>query len=199
MTRWVLTFSLSPRHFNAVGISVKEDILELLVQGQCLILWMSGLLHTCIKLCGMLLMPHSVWSNVCFSSSCFCAVVNGLSVSLPSLLLSTSPSAVDRKQQLNAVKMAVFMLCKLSEHLESDSYMQSIVTAPSKVWLHRYVLGVSTEQISSTGLVAITIYICIHNCIVVYHLLLVLQLVAVVYILAPSWGSPFGKSFGWFL
>ncbi|XP_035235172.1 condensin complex subunit 1 isoform X2 [Anguilla anguilla] len=59
-------------------------------------------------------------------------VVNGLSVSLPSLLLSTSTSAVDRKQQLNAVKMAVFLLCKLSEHLESDSYRQSIVTAPSK-------------------------------------------------------------------
>ncbi|KAJ8289899.1 hypothetical protein GJAV_G00006550 [Gymnothorax javanicus] len=59
-------------------------------------------------------------------------VVNGLSVSLPSLLLSTSLSAVDRKQQLNAVKMAVFLLCKLSEHLESDSYRQSIVTAPSK-------------------------------------------------------------------
>ncbi|KAJ8287804.1 hypothetical protein COCON_G00004630 [Conger conger] len=59
-------------------------------------------------------------------------VVNGLSVSLPSLLLSTTLSAVDRKQQLNAVKMAVFLLCKLSEHLESDSYRQSIVTAPSK-------------------------------------------------------------------
>ncbi|KAJ8354973.1 hypothetical protein SKAU_G00225400 [Synaphobranchus kaupii] len=59
-------------------------------------------------------------------------VVNGLSVSLPALLLSTSLSAVDRKQQLNAVKMAVFLLCKLSEHLESDSYRQSIVTAPSK-------------------------------------------------------------------
>ncbi|KAJ8392888.1 hypothetical protein AAFF_G00070920 [Aldrovandia affinis] len=79
------------QRFNAVDTSVKEDILELLVQ-----------------------------------------VVNGLSVSLPSLLLSTSLSAVDRKQQLNAVKMAVFMLCKLSEHLESDSYRQSIVTAPSK-------------------------------------------------------------------
>ncbi|XP_061100310.1 condensin complex subunit 1 [Conger conger] len=59
-------------------------------------------------------------------------VVNGLSVSLPSLLLSTTLSAVDRKQQLNAVKMAAFLLCKLSEHLESDSYRQSIVTAPSK-------------------------------------------------------------------
>ncbi|XP_036394012.1 condensin complex subunit 1 [Megalops cyprinoides] len=59
-------------------------------------------------------------------------VVSGLSVSLPSLLLSTTLSAVDRKQQLNAVKMAVFLLCKLTEHLESDSYRQSIITAPSK-------------------------------------------------------------------
>uniref|UniRef100_A0A8C9TS17 Condensin complex subunit 1 n=1 Tax=Scleropages formosus TaxID=113540 RepID=A0A8C9TS17_SCLFO len=55
-----------------------------------------------------------------------------LSVSLPSLLLSTSLSAVDKKQQLNAVKMSVFLLCKLAESLESDSYRQSIITAPSK-------------------------------------------------------------------
>ncbi|ROL52067.1 Condensin complex subunit 1 [Anabarilius grahami] len=40
--------------------------------------------------------------------------------------------AVDRKQQLNAVKMSVFLLCKLTEMLESDSYRETIVTAPSK-------------------------------------------------------------------
>uniref|UniRef100_A0A8C1HYT2 Condensin complex subunit 1 n=1 Tax=Cyprinus carpio carpio TaxID=630221 RepID=A0A8C1HYT2_CYPCA len=56
----------------------------------------------------------------------------GLSVSLPTLLLSGSLSAVDRKQQLNAVKMSVFLLCKLTETLESDSYRETIVTAPSK-------------------------------------------------------------------
>ncbi|XP_046890752.1 condensin complex subunit 1 [Hypomesus transpacificus] len=59
-------------------------------------------------------------------------VVSGLSVSLPAFLLSTSFSAQDRKEQLNAVKMGVFLLCKLTENLESDSNRQSIVTAPSK-------------------------------------------------------------------
>ncbi|XP_056143059.1 condensin complex subunit 1 [Lampris incognitus] len=59
-------------------------------------------------------------------------VVSGLSVSLPSLLLSSSFSAADRKQQLNAVKMSVFLLCKLTEILESDSYRQSIVMGPGK-------------------------------------------------------------------
>ncbi|XP_067308737.1 condensin complex subunit 1 isoform X2 [Pseudorasbora parva] len=59
-------------------------------------------------------------------------VVRGLSVSLPTVLLSGSLSAVDRKQQLNAVKMSVFLLCKLTESLESDSYRETIVTAPSK-------------------------------------------------------------------
>ncbi|KAL0985119.1 hypothetical protein UPYG_G00153120 [Umbra pygmaea] len=59
-------------------------------------------------------------------------VVSGLSVSLPSLLLNASLSAPDRKEQLNAVKMSVFLLCKLTEILESDSYRQVIVTAPSK-------------------------------------------------------------------
>lgn len=62
------------------------------------------------------------------------SVVRGLSVSLPTLLLSGSLSAVDRKQQLNAVKMSVFLLCKLTEMLESDSYRETIVTAPSKVY-----------------------------------------------------------------
>ncbi|XP_051989898.1 condensin complex subunit 1-like [Xyrauchen texanus] len=59
-------------------------------------------------------------------------VVRGLSVSLPTLLLSGSLSAVNRKQQLNAIKMSVFLLCKLTETLESDSYREDIVTAPSK-------------------------------------------------------------------
>lgn len=69
-------------------------------------------------------------------------VVSGLSVSLPSLLMSTSFSAADRKEQLNAVKMSVYLLCKLTENLESDSYRQGIVTALGKVWLlvgmHQY-------------------------------------------------------------
>ncbi|XP_066508931.1 condensin complex subunit 1-like isoform X2 [Hoplias malabaricus] len=59
-------------------------------------------------------------------------VVRGLSVSLPSLLLSSTLSAADRKQQLNAVKMSVFLLCKLTENLESESCRESIITAPSK-------------------------------------------------------------------
>ncbi|XP_076837744.1 condensin complex subunit 1 [Brachyhypopomus gauderio] len=59
-------------------------------------------------------------------------VVRGLSVSLPSLLMSGPLSAADRKQQLNAVKMSVFLLCKLAENLESDSCRESVVTAPRK-------------------------------------------------------------------
>uniref|UniRef100_A0AAX7V084 Condensin complex subunit 1 n=1 Tax=Astatotilapia calliptera TaxID=8154 RepID=A0AAX7V084_ASTCA len=59
-------------------------------------------------------------------------VVSGLSVSLPSILVSTSLSAAERKEKLNAVKMSVFLLCKLTENLESDSYRQNIVTAPGK-------------------------------------------------------------------
>ncbi|KAF7670129.1 hypothetical protein LDENG_00050230 [Lucifuga dentata] len=58
-------------------------------------------------------------------------VVGSLAVSLPSLLLSTS-SATEHKEQLNAVKMSVFLLCKLTEAIESDSYRQNIVTAPGK-------------------------------------------------------------------
>uniref|UniRef100_A0AAX7USB4 Condensin complex subunit 1 n=1 Tax=Astatotilapia calliptera TaxID=8154 RepID=A0AAX7USB4_ASTCA len=53
-------------------------------------------------------------------------VVSGLSVSLPSILVSTSLSAAERKEKLNAVKMSVFLLCKLTENLESDSYRQNI-------------------------------------------------------------------------
>uniref|UniRef100_A0A8C1EYL3 Condensin complex subunit 1 n=1 Tax=Cyprinus carpio carpio TaxID=630221 RepID=A0A8C1EYL3_CYPCA len=60
-------------------------------------------------------------------------VVRGLSVSLPTLLLSGSLSAVDRKQQLNAVKMSVFLLCKLTETLESDSYRETIGRKKDKV------------------------------------------------------------------
>lgn len=60
-------------------------------------------------------------------------VVSGLAASLPSLLISTSTSAGERKDQLNAVKMSVYLLCKLTENLESDSYRQSIIKAPGKV------------------------------------------------------------------
>ncbi|XP_074509405.1 condensin complex subunit 1 [Sebastes fasciatus] len=59
-------------------------------------------------------------------------VVSGLAASLPALLLSTSVSAAERKEKLNAVKMSVYLLCKLTEIFESDSYRQSIVTAPGK-------------------------------------------------------------------
>ncbi|XP_015226271.1 PREDICTED: condensin complex subunit 1 isoform X2 [Cyprinodon variegatus] len=59
-------------------------------------------------------------------------VVNGLAVSLPSVLNSTSFSAAERKENLNAVKMSVFLLCKLTESLESLSYRQNIITAPGK-------------------------------------------------------------------
>ncbi|KAM6967731.1 condensin complex subunit 1 [Aplochiton taeniatus] len=58
-------------------------------------------------------------------------VVRGLSVSLPALL-SAPIMAADCKEQLNALKMSVFLLCKLTEALESDSYRQSILTAPTK-------------------------------------------------------------------
>ncbi|KAK9513973.1 hypothetical protein VZT92_027466 [Zoarces viviparus] len=59
-------------------------------------------------------------------------VVSGLAASLPALLLSTSFPAAERKENLNAVKMSVYLLCKLTETFESDSYRQSIVTAPGK-------------------------------------------------------------------
>lgn len=61
------------------------------------------------------------------------SVVNGLAASLPALLVSTSVSAAERKEKLNAVKMSVYLLCKLTEALESDSFRQSIITAPGKV------------------------------------------------------------------
>lgn len=59
-------------------------------------------------------------------------VVAGLAASLPALLMSTSTPAAERKENLNAVKMSVYLLCKLTELLESDSYRQSFVTAPGK-------------------------------------------------------------------
>lgn len=63
------------------------------------------------------------------------SVISGLAASLPTLLVSTSVSAAERKEKLNAVKMSVYLLCKLTETLESDSYRQSIITAPGKVCL----------------------------------------------------------------
>ncbi|KAM8871151.1 condensin complex subunit 1 [Spinachia spinachia] len=59
-------------------------------------------------------------------------VVSGLAASLPALLLSTSISAAERKEKLNAVKMSVYLLCKLTETFESDSNRQNFVTAPGK-------------------------------------------------------------------
>ncbi|XP_042278817.1 condensin complex subunit 1 [Thunnus maccoyii] len=59
-------------------------------------------------------------------------VVSSLASTLPALLVSTSVSAAERKEKLNAVKMSVFLLCKITEALESESYRQSIVTAPGK-------------------------------------------------------------------
>lgn len=61
-------------------------------------------------------------------------MVSGLAASLPVLLVSTTVPAAERKEKLNAVKMSVYLLCKLTETLESDSYRQSIITAPGKVW-----------------------------------------------------------------
>lgn len=59
-------------------------------------------------------------------------VVGGLAASLPALLMSTTTTSAERKETLNAVKMSVYLLCKLTEMLESDSHRQSIVTAPGK-------------------------------------------------------------------
>ncbi|XP_068615621.1 condensin complex subunit 1 [Brachionichthys hirsutus] len=59
-------------------------------------------------------------------------VVIGLSSSLPAFLVTVSVSAAERKEKLNAVKMGVYLLCKLAELLESESYRQSIITAPGK-------------------------------------------------------------------
>uniref|UniRef100_A0A8D0CXU8 Condensin complex subunit 1 n=1 Tax=Sander lucioperca TaxID=283035 RepID=A0A8D0CXU8_SANLU len=45
-------------------------------------------------------------------------VVSGLAASLPAFLASTSVSADERKEKLNAVKMSVYLLCKLTETFE---------------------------------------------------------------------------------
>ncbi|XP_041649382.1 condensin complex subunit 1 isoform X2 [Cheilinus undulatus] len=58
-------------------------------------------------------------------------VVSGLAATLPALFVS-SVSAAERKENLNAVKMSVYLLCKLTETLESESYRQSIIKAPGK-------------------------------------------------------------------
>lgn len=60
-------------------------------------------------------------------------VVSSLAGSLPALLVSTSINADGRKENLNAVKMSVYLLCKLTEILENESYRRSIITAPGKV------------------------------------------------------------------
>lgn len=73
--------------------------------------------------------------SVASTNDLFLPVINGLAVSLPTLLSSVSLSAAGRKENLNAVKMSVFLLCKLTESLESVSCRQSIVTAPGKVWV----------------------------------------------------------------
>ncbi|XP_061675674.1 condensin complex subunit 1 isoform X2 [Syngnathoides biaculeatus] len=59
-------------------------------------------------------------------------VVSSLSTSLPSFLVSAAVSAEERKEKLNAVKMSVFLLCKITECLESDSCRHSFITAPGK-------------------------------------------------------------------
>lgn len=99
-------------------LGVKEDALELLVQGQWFIFpcWLRFMLH--------------MGTTFGFSSL---LVVSGLAASLPALLISTSTSAAERKDQLNAVKMSVYLLCKLTEIFESDAYRQNIITAPGKV------------------------------------------------------------------
>lgn len=60
-------------------------------------------------------------------------VVSSLAGSLPALLASTSVDAAERKENLNAVKMSIYLLCKLTEILESNSYRRTIITAPGKV------------------------------------------------------------------
>lgn len=66
----------------------------------------------------------------------FPSVVNSLAGSLPAVLISTTTlSTEERKEKLNAVKMSVFLLCKLTETLEGHSSRQSIVSAPGKVWI----------------------------------------------------------------
>lgn len=100
-------------------LGVKEDTLELLVQGQWFVIF----------LCWLRFMLY-MGTTSGFSSL---LVVSGLAASLPTLLISTSTSATERKDHLNAVKMSVYLLCKLAETFESDSHRQNIITAPGKV------------------------------------------------------------------
>lgn len=99
---------------------MKEDALELLVQGQWFVIFPCRL--------------RFIWLHIrtTFGFSSL-LVVSGLAASLPALLISTSTSAAERKDQLNAVKMSVYLLCKLTEIFESDAYRQNIITAPGKV------------------------------------------------------------------
>lgn len=87
--------------------------------------------HFCLNqeknVCDPLWSSSIVWIFLSIS------VVSGLAASLPALLVSTSVPAAERKEKLNAVKMSVYLLCKLTESFESDSYRQNIVTAPGKV------------------------------------------------------------------
>lgn len=110
---------LLSRHSNSVELGVKEDALELLVQGQWFVIFPC-------------LLRFMLYVGTTFEFSSF-LVVSGLAASLPTLLISTSTSAAERKDQLNAVKMSVYLLCKLTEAFESDSYRQNIITAPGKV------------------------------------------------------------------
>lgn len=112
-------FFLLSRHSNSVELGVKEDTLELLVRGQWFVIF----------LCWLRFMLY-IGTTSGFSSL---LVVSGLAASLPTLLISTSTSAAERKDHLNAVKMSVYLLCKLTETFESDSYRQNIITAPGKV------------------------------------------------------------------
>lgn len=130
----MLHFIVCHRHCHKVDMTVKVDTMKLLIQGQCL-LWcvlkcLSMYSHDGIPVPASAHYSAEVLIRISLRSL---LVVSGLSVSLPSLLLNASLSAPDRKEQLNAVKMSVFLLCKLTEILESDSYRQSIITAPSKV------------------------------------------------------------------
>lgn len=104
-----------------MDVTLKEDTLELLLQGRSQWLRFQMSIVMRLHLLGFIFSP------------CVFLVVQGMSISLPTLLLSGSLSVAERKEQLNAVKMSVFLLCKLTEYLESDSYRESVVTAPSKV------------------------------------------------------------------
>ncbi|XP_072316817.1 condensin complex subunit 1 [Eucyclogobius newberryi] len=84
---------------------------------------------------GYSLLQHNKSVDLCVKEDALellIQVVGGLAASLPALLMSTTTPAAERKENLNAVKMSVYLLCKLTEMLESDSCRQSIITAPGK-------------------------------------------------------------------